>query len=106
MKKQTTASANITQKDLQAALDDLYFRLADKVDSKIDDKIDNLRTEIKIDHRKYHYENMAKFDKVMGELATFRDENIIGTYHTRELREEVEGHEKRIRKIEKAQSTS
>src|SRR5438309_443246 len=53
-----------------------------------------------------HKENLTKLDSIVGELQTLREENTIGTYHSRELREEIEKLQKRILIIEKAQSAT
>ena len=39
---------------------------------------------------------MTGIDGVMKELETMREENTLGAYQTRNLREDVDGHEKRI----------
>lgn len=39
----------------------------------------------------------------MGELQAIRENNMIGAHQTRELCEEVENHEKRIKHLEKVQ---
>lgn len=51
----------------------------------------------------YHNENMNRLDQVMGELAAIREDNTVGTYQTRELRTDVDGHEKRIKRLETRQ---
>lgn len=53
--------------------------------------------------REYRNENMNKLDQVMGELAAIREDNAFGTYQIRELRTDVDGHEKRIKRIESRQ---
>jgi chromosome segregation ATPase len=50
-----------------------------------------------------HNENINRLDQIVGDVAMLRDENTIGTYHTRELREDVDGHEKRIKRLESRQ---
>lgn len=47
-------------------------------------------------------EIMTGIDGVMKELEAMREDSTIGTYQTRELREEVDDHEKRIAKLESA----
>ncbi len=51
----------------------------------------------------YRDEILTKMDGVMGELQAMREENSVGTYQTSQLREEVDGHEKRIKTLEKLQ---
>ena len=43
-------------------------------------------------------------DDIVGQLEMLRDENTIGVYQTRELRETTDNHEMRITKLEKAQN--
>lgn len=59
----------------------------------------------KIDEKakKYRDEILTKMDGVMGELQTMREENTIGTYQSREVRDQVEDHERRIKRLEKPQ---
>ncbi|MBI2420714.1 MAG: hypothetical protein HYV38_01370 [Candidatus Levybacteria bacterium] len=52
--------------------------------------------------RKFHDDVMNMLDKIMKELEAMREESTIGAYQTRELREEVDEHEKRITKLETA----
>lgn len=54
--------------------------------------------------KKYRDEILTGLDEVMGELQTMREENTIGVHQTRELREDVDGHEKRITKLESTTS--
>ena len=61
---------------------------------------DSLIAKIKVDQKKYHSEVMDKFDQILGELQSMREDNEVGTYQTRELRETAEDHEKRITKLE------
>lgn len=64
---------------------------------------DTLREELlKLDgkFRTYRDEILNRLDSVMGELQNIREDNSIGTYRTRELREEVDNHEQRIKKLE------
>lgn len=43
-------------------------------------------------------------DKILGKLENWEIENVMGTEHTRELRENVDDHEKRIKKLETAKN--
>ena len=60
---------------------------------------------VKVDEnaRKYKDQILSKMDEVMGELQTIREDNIIGTHQTSELRRQTDDHEKRIKKLEKVQ---
>lgn len=56
--------------------------------------------------REYRDQILTKLDGVMGELQTMREENTIGAYQISQLREEVDGHEKRIGHLEKSRQTA
>ena len=47
-------------------------------------------------------EIMTGLDKVMKELEEMREDSALGVYQTREIREQVDIHEKRITKLEAA----
>lgn len=76
-----------------------------------------LRSELKEDQRRtvglveakmhklfdlYRDEVLTRFDGIMKELETMREENVIGLYETRVLKEVVDNHGKRITKLESA----
>ncbi len=71
----------ITRIDLSEALDEAFK----DYDSK---------------NRTYRDEILTGLDKVMKELETMREENTVGTFQIRELRDEVDNHEIRIKKLE------
>lgn len=53
-------------------------------------------------NRGYIDKVLTGLDKVMKELETIREDNVIGTDQTRELRIDVDNHEKRILTLEQA----
>lgn len=53
-------------------------------------------------NRTYRDEILTSLDHIMKEFETIREDNTLGAYQTRELREQVDEHEKRISKIETA----
>ncbi len=75
----------VTKRDLKEALFDLRHGLLKALDEK---------------SKKYRDEILNGLDGVMKELETMREENTIGAHQTREIREEVDNHEKRITKLE------
>lgn len=83
----------VTKSDLIEAISGLERRLNKYLDKKLDIKLDST-------FRKYRDDVLTKMDGVMKELETKRDESSLGTYQTRELRERVDNHEKRIKKLE------
>lgn len=52
-------------------------------------------------NRGYKDEILTGRDKVMKELETMREENVVGAFQIRELHEKFDVHEKRIKKLEK-----
>lgn len=56
--------------------------------------------------REYRDQILTRLDDVMKELETMREENTIGTYQIRELREQGGDHEKRITQLERTQKAA
>ena len=44
--------------------------------------LDGFKEEVREELRKHRDENMTRFDQVMGELQTIRDDSQIGAYQT------------------------
>ena len=72
-------------KEIKEEMLDLREGIIDQVDSK---------------NRQYKDEILTGLDKVMKELEIIREDNVIGTHQIRELRVDVDNHEKRILKLE------
>ena len=111
MQRKNNSSQQITKTDLESALE----KYATKKDLKVlessllsEIKLNTEEILVKVDEnaRKYKDEILTKMDEVMGELGTMREENIIGSGQTSQLRDNVEDHEKRIKHLEKAQPTA
>ena len=94
----------VTKKDLDDALERFAERILREgernVKRSISEAISESEERTKENQKQYHDENMNRLDDVMGELENIREDNMIGTYQTRELRENVDNHEKRISKLE------
>ena len=99
MKKKDNNAELVTRKILKDELSFLDVKFED-VDGKFQ-QIDKKFEEMDKNARGYRDEILTKLDGVMGEMQTIREDNTIGTYQTRELRVEVDNHEKRIRRLEK-----
>ena len=87
-------------------LDGKIGKLDEKLDSKIgqlDEKLDSKIKQLDNQNREYRDEILTKLDGIMGELQTMREENTIGMYQMREVKEELDDHEKRISKLESPQ---
>lgn len=70
---------------------------------------DYLKKELEVvdeNARKYRDQILAKLDETMGELGAMREENVIGSHQTSQLRSDVDNHEKRIKHLEKIQPTA
>lgn len=73
--------------------------------AKIVEPIKEEISEMREEHKQYKDEVLTKLDGIAGDLGTMKEENIIGSGQTSQLREEVENHEKRIKNLEKLQAT-
>lgn len=102
-----------TKKDIQELRSEIK---AQRSDSKRTEK--SLRTEIlKVEGRVENIETRvtsmdAKLDKLqntldgfVGRVSTLTEENQVGAHHTRQLRIEVDAHEKRIKHLESLTQT-
>jgi chromosome segregation ATPase len=56
--------------------------------------------------KQYRDEVLSKLDDISGQLGNLREENIIGSHQTSQLRQDVDSHEKRIKNLEKIQHVS
>ncbi len=65
--------------------------------------IDEAKRDIDEKAREYRDQILTKLDGVMGELQTMREENTIGTYQSKEVRDQIDDHEIRIKRLEKPQ---
>lgn len=73
---------------------------------RIDLKFDKFARKIDDNAQKYRDQILTSNDKLVKELQEMREENIIGTHQTVELRNRVETHEKRIGKLEHNQQVT
>ena len=91
MKQKNKSEELATKKDLILLKDELENKLND-LEQKLDSNAQGYRDEI-----------LTKLDGVMGELETMRQENTIGTHQISNLQATADGHEKRIKHLEKIQ---
>lgn len=61
-----------------------------------------LEEKIETSGAKFRDDILTRLDDVMGQLESLREDRELGIHQTSELREDVDDHEKRIKKIEKA----
>lgn len=69
-------------------------------------ELDELKKEIDENAQGYRDEILTSNDKLMKKLETMQDENTIGSGQTSGLRDDVEDHEKRIKHLEKIQTSA
>lgn len=50
--------------------------------------------------KQYRDEILTKMDQIVGELAQMREDRLFERHEKRELKEQVDDHEKRIKKLE------
>lgn len=103
MAKKTTNNQAATKSDIDA------LRKSTKLDLKSETGILKIEFHEAFEqydekNRGYRDEILTGLDKVMKELETIREDNIVGTHQIRELRVDVDSHEKRISSLEQATS--
>lgn len=67
---------------------------------RIEERAEKTERSLKEEIRESGDNLMNKIDSFAGKTATLEEENTVGTHQIRELREEVDGHEKRIKQLE------
>lgn len=109
MKQKSISSEPATKDDVQNELKKLEARMNKRFATKDDLAALETRMDIKAERselrtddkaRGYRDEVLTKLDSIMAELVKMREENAVNVYHTRELRVEVNDHEKRLTKLE------
>ncbi|PIR78910.1 MAG: hypothetical protein COX79_02445 [Candidatus Levybacteria bacterium CG_4_10_14_0_2_um_filter_36_16] len=70
------------------------------LEEKLLDLREGIIDQVNFKNRQYKDEIMTGLDKVVKELETIREDSIVGTHQIRELRVDVDNHEKRISKLE------
>lgn len=85
MKQKTKKSQFITKEYLDARLKLTTETLLNEIDKR-------------------HNQVMTSLDGIVKELETIREDRELAVYQTREIREQVEDHEKRLMKVEKLQN--
>lgn len=97
MKSQTPQPNYVTHEDLKKELQ--IFKKEFKEELK-----EELKTELKEEmdqmFQKYTNDVLNKFDQVMREMELVREDRELAVYQTREIRDQVENHEKRLKKLE------
>lgn len=92
-------SNQATKHDLKLLRRELGL-IRDELKEDIKRSIDLVEARSSKKFQSYRDDVLTKFDAVMGELETMRQENALGVGQTRELYQRVDNHEKRIKKLE------
>lgn len=85
MKQKADKSQLVTKAYLEERLDFQTAEIKEIIDERFKEQDDKV---------------MTKLDYIVSELEKMREDREIGAYQTRELRQDVDGHEKRITQLE------
>lgn len=96
MKQQQNGSNLVTKDFMEKKLTEFEIKLEGKFDKRFEQADEKAR--------QYRDDVLNKFDEVIKELETTREDRELAVYQTREMRDQIEDHEKRIRKVEKTQA--
>ncbi len=67
---------------------------------RVEERLERTEEKLSKQMREQHNEVMTTLSNFGGRVTTLEDENTVGADHTRELRVEVDDHEKRITNLE------
>lgn len=95
--KKLDIKASATRSDLKRAKSVLWQEIL-RVEERVEKTEENLKEAI----RQSTNDLMTKIDSFAGKTKALEDENTVGTHQTRELRVQVDNHEKRITVLEQA----
>lgn len=92
-KSQSTSKDVLTKEDFKqlATKSELKYEI-----SRLDKKIDDLDSKLDVKFDKV----MNSLDGIVGTLDDLKTDNVVGTHQIRELRVQVDNHEKRLQKLE------
>lgn len=91
MKRKKPLSENATKGDLLI----LKRELKEEVVGEIDEKNEQYKDEV-----------LIKLDDISGQLENLQDDIVLSIHQTEELREQVNSHEKRIKRLKKIQTST
>ena len=95
------SSGNITRSVLE---DVTRTVVREEVGREVGREIDKLRLEIDDKARGYRDDILTRFDDFAGRFESVQEDTIIATHQTKELKEQVENHERRLKRLEKAKN--
>lgn len=114
MKQKNKKSNDVITKDFLREEFQQFGKLFDKklsglekvLEIKTDMKFDSFAREIDENARKYRDQILNSNDKLVKELEEIREDKIIGSDQMTRLKNQVDSHEKKIRKIERIQQSA
>ena len=95
--KQKKSSEEYITKDY---FDNSITQLLKGIRNEIKFAAENIIEDVKITMQKYSDVNLTRFDGIIKELEEMREDRIIGDHQNEKLRKTVDGHEKRIKRLE------
>lgn len=98
MKHKNPLAENATKGDLLILRSELRNEMRDlkeEIVGEIDEK-----------NEKYKDEVLTKLDDISGQLENLQEDKDLSIHQTEELRQEVDNHERRIKRLEKIQQTA
>lgn len=96
----------VTKGFFREELETIIDRLLKGIRAEINFAIETVNENTDLKTAKSQDLTLTRFDGIMKELETIREDNTIGTYQIKKLRGNVEDHEKRIVKIERLQKAA
>lgn len=99
MKQRANSGDTITKEYFENTL----TRLLSGIRNEITFAIDGAVEKITINMYKTNDGNLTKLDSIVKELEEMREDRALGAYQTTTLREDIDDHEIRIKRIEKLQ---
>ncbi len=106
MKKKSLSAESISKDFLKEKLDDLRIELLTDVRDEVRLGIDEAKQELDDNAKKYRDQILSKLVGIAGDLETIKQENTVGGYQLSKLRQSIINHEKRIKKVERAQAAA
>jgi len=103
--KVKNVSKQITQDILRNEFSS-YEQNIDKKLEKLGEEIHGEMQEMREEHKQYKDEVLTKLDDISGQLENLQEDKVLSIHQTSELRKDVDGHEERIKNLEKIPQTA
>lgn len=102
MKKKTDSTEFITKGYFEETLIRLLHGIRNEIIFAISNAVDEMEKRVK----KINDINLTKLDSIAKELEEMREDRILSSHQTPELRKRVDHHERRISRLEKSHSAA